>query len=413
MPTPRAARAELSERFDIVVVGAGAAGLMAAIQAARAEPTRSILLLDGARKPGAKILVAGGGRCNVTHHAVEAGDFCGSTAPAIRKVLRRFDVERTVAFFSELGVELKREAGGKLFPVSDRAQSVLRALTDEVERRGIDFRYPRRVERIEPGFAVVGNWGRVEAGAVVVATGGRALPRSGSDGHGYRMVRALGLPLNEPIFPALVPLALPPGDALLELSGISAPVRLELRSASGKRELAVEGALLCTHRGISGPAVLDVSRHLIAGAHRRLFVDWLPGRDLEASLRALGRGSVRRHLAEQLPQRLARTLCARVGVEAEATGDRLTRETRRRLVRTVHEHELPIAGDLGFTKAEVTAGGVPLAALRLESLEARDVPGLYLCGEICDVDGRIGGFNFQWAWASGTVAGRAVAAQQP
>lgn len=393
----------MGERWDIAVVGAGAAGSMAAIQAARVAPDKRILLLDGAKRPGAKILVAGGGRCNVTHHAVAEGDFNGSTPQAIRKVLRRFDVPATIEFFAELGVELKREATGKLFPTTDRARTVLDALFDEIARRGIAFDYPRRVERIERGFRLRGDWGDVEADRLIVATGGKALPRSGSDGHGFEMMRQLGLPIVEPIFPALVPLALAEGDPLRELSGIAHEVRVEVQSESGRRLADARGALLCTHRGLSGPAVLDISRHLIAHARSVLVVDWLPESDWEPS------GRPAKSLAGHLPQRLAKALVARAGIADDARWEQLSRESRKSLGATLHRCELPIVGDLGFVKAEVTAGGVPLSALRLSTLESREVPGLFLCGEICDVDGRIGGFNFQWAWASGTIAGRAAA----
>ena len=406
--------------MTIAVVGAGAAGLMAAIQAARAGPGREVIALDGARTLGAKILVSGGGRCNVTHHAVDETAFAGSTRPAIRKVLRRFDVDRTVEFFGERGVALVREDTGKLFPVSDRARTVLEALVGAAREAGVTLRHPWRVERIdrrEGGFVLHSASGeRLEADRVVLASGGRSLPKTGSDGHGYTLARSLGHSITPRVFPGLVPLTLPRGHPLSALSGLSVPVRLAVRGGSARSRASFEGALLCTHFGLSGPAVLDVSRYWIDARlddpSAALMARWLPGTTaeaLDAALRGLGGGTLGGLLERWLPDRLAGVLCSLAGVEAGRRGHRLSREERTALVRAVLEWPLPVTGDRGYAYAEVTAGGVPLAEVRLETLESRACPGLYLCGEICDVDGRIGGFNFQWAWASGYVAGRGAA----
>jgi predicted Rossmann fold flavoprotein len=419
--------------MDVAVIGAGAAGLMAAIQAARgaAEQGRnlSITAFDGARTLGAKILVAGGGRCNVTHFEVHPEDFHGASRKAIGKVLRRFDVEPTVAFFRELGVELKREETGKLFPTTDRARTVLDALVGEAKRLGVELRTSARVERvevdggaIEKRFRVGGPWGSTLASRVVLATGGRSLPKSGSDGGGYDLVRALGHSLTPRVTPALVPLLLPDAHPLLDLSGLAAPVTLTVRTASGKVVDRVSGPLLLTHFGISGPAALDVSR-IWTHAHfdekgdetgATLLVNWLPGLSrvlFERELLALGRKSVARHVARALPERLALALCDRAGVHPALEGAYLDRERRTALLQGLFELVLPVTGDRGYTYAEVTAGGVPLSEIELGAMESRVCPGLHLCGEICDVDGRIGGFNFQWAWASGFVAGRGAVRQ--
>jgi hypothetical protein len=403
----------------VAVVGAGAAGLMAAIQAGRGGQCGQVVALDGARALGAKILVSGGGRCNVTHHAVDETAFAGSTRPAIRKVLRRFDVGRTVEFFAALGVTLKREETGKLFPVSDRARTVLDALLGAAREAGVALWHPWRVERIERvngGFRLHAASGeRLEADRVILASGGLSLPKTGSDGHGHAIARSLGHSITPRVFPALVPLTLPRGHALCGLSGLSAPVRLEVRAGSGRRLAQVDGSLLCTHFGVSGPAALDISRYWIDARFEdpgaTLVVRWLsrtPAEALDAALREAGTpGGL---LARWLPDRLARTLCALAGVDPGRPGHRLTRQERKALVQAALELPLPVTGDRGFGYAEVTAGGVPLAELRLETMESRLCPGLYLCGEICDVDGRIGGFNFQWAWASGYVAGVSVGA---
>ncbi len=404
---------------DIVIVGAGAAGLMAAIWAGRTAPDRSVVVLDGARTLGAKILVAGGGRCNVTHHAVDAQAYAGSSQHAIATVLRRFDVPQTVGFFRELGVELKREDTGKLFPTTNSARAVLDALLRGAHDAHVTIKHPYRVETVErqaDGFRVAGAWGALHAGTVILATGGKSLPKSGSDGHGYRLAQALGHRLTDRIFPALVPLLLPGEHVLCELSGLAAPATLELWSGTGKRLRSTTNSTLCTHWGLSGPGVLDISRYYLdaraddPGA--TLTINWLPshtGEQLDRELQALGHSTPLKQLRAHLPERLVRALCATAGVEPTGPGHALTRAQRKALVQCFTRLPLPITGDRGYNYAEVTAGGVPLAEIQLSAMESRHCPNLHLCGEICHVDGRIGGFNFQWAWASGYVAGVAAA----
>ncbi|MBN1429309.1 MAG: NAD(P)/FAD-dependent oxidoreductase [Anaerolineae bacterium] len=405
---------------DVVIVGAGAAGLMAAIWAGRADPHHTVLVLDGAHTLGTKILASGGGRCNVTHDYVDEKSYAGSSRHTIRKVLSRFDAPQTVVFFRDLGVELKREETGKLFPAAGTAQTILDALCREVHRVGVTLRYPCRVEVVEKrksGFLISGEWGRLKAGNLILATGGCSMPKSGSDGHGYRIAQSLGHAIVS-TFPALVPLTLPRTHFLCSLSGLSLIATLELRSGRGKRLCAFTGSMLCTHFGISGPVVLDMSRHYLAAQrddpHVGLVVNWLPETTLAAldrDLLALGRRSIGRFLSARMPGRLAEALCIEAGIAPSVSGNQLSREARKALARAVVDLPLPVTGNRGFAYAEVTAGGVPLAEIRVETMESRVCPGLYLCGEICDVDGQIGGYNFQWAWASGYVAGNWVGRQ--
>lgn len=406
----------MHERYDIVVVGAGAAGLMAAISAKRANPSRRVVALDGAKKLGAKILIAGGGRCNVTHHAVDENAFAGSTRPAIRKVLGRFDVPRTISFFEELGVQLKREATGKLFPTTDDAHTVLTALLGEARGRGVELVHPRRVTAVGPtkdGFAVsLGEPTPITAARVIIATGGQSIPKSGSDGAGYELVRTLRHSITPLVTPGLVPLTLPRDHFLCILSGVTLDATIELRSGTGKRLESFTNSTLFTHFGLSGPSILDVSRyylHAIASdPAATLFANWLPGTsddELDRDLQSLKAKTIGGFLRERLPERLVRALCEHAGVDPSTRGDALRREERRAVATTVCSLALPVTGSRGYNFAEVTAGGVPLSELRLDTMESRRCPGLHLCGEICDVDGRIGGFNFQWAWSSGYVAG--------
>jgi predicted Rossmann fold flavoprotein len=419
------------ERADLAIVGGGAAGLMAGIAAGRALQrlglARRIVVLDGARKLGAKILVAGGGRCNVTHDVVDESAFAGSSRNAIRKVLRRFEVAQTVEFFRRLGVELKREETGKLFPVSDDARSVLRALLEAAREAGVELRNPARVEQIgrlsqsagERGeFHLSGDFGELSAGRVILATGGKSLPKTGSDGQGYEIARSLGHAITPLVLPGLVPLVLEESCFLRKLSGLAAPATLEVRCGSGKRVISFTDSTLCTHFGLSGPSVLDISRyylHAVAGdPAAALYINWLPGETADSFDGKLvelagrpGKLGVGRILSERLQQRLARALCEHAGVDSATPIQAISRPLRRLLVSAVTELRLPVICDRGFVHAEVTAGGVPLKEVHLETMESRVCHGLYLCGEICDVDGRIGGFNFQWAWASGHVAGTA------
>ncbi|MBX3013533.1 MAG: NAD(P)/FAD-dependent oxidoreductase [Caldilineaceae bacterium] len=403
---------------DVTIIGAGAAGLMAALWAGRAQPARRIIVLDGAAKVGAKILVAGGGRCNVTHDVVTVDAYAGGSRNAIKKVLQRFDVPATIACFRSLGVELKREETGKLFPTTDQARTVLDALLHGVRASGVQIYHPYRVTAIErqaKGFVVAGDWGKLHTQRLILATGGKSLPKSGSDGYGYELAKRIGHTLTPRLLPALVPLTLPKDHILCSLSGLSVDATLAVHAGNGKRIMAFTGSTLCTHFGLSGPAVLDISRYWLdtqlSDPQATLVINWLPDSDaeqLDTQLLALGKQTPINLLRRQLPERLARLLCEEAGIEPNAPGHSLTRAQRKALGRVVIEWPLPITGSRGFTYAEVTAGGVPLTEIELKTMGSRLCPGLYLCGEICDVDGRIGGYNFQWAWSSGYVAGVSV-----
>jgi hypothetical protein len=369
---------------DIAVIGAGAAGLMAAIFAARGGA--QVVALDGAKKLGAKIVISGGGRCNVTHDVVHPSDFNGSRN-AIAKILRTFDVPATIAFFATLGVTLKREEGGKLFPTTDKARTVLDALLRAAE--GVEIRTDYKVTKVERGFVINDE---LHARTVILASGGRSVPKTGSDGSGYALATSLGHSVT-PTFPSLVPLVLPNEHPLTTLSGLSVDAELAVRSPSGKVVHREGGSMLFTHFGISGPVVLDISRHWIANQPLTLTASLLPGETFE-SLDAMLLDSTRA-VRQRLPSRLWEMLAPKDA----------TRDERRRLIRDLLELPLPVVRDRGFEYAEATAGGVPLSEIDTATMESRVCPGLYLCGEILDVDGKIGGYNFQWAWASGRLAG--------
>lgn len=399
--------------IDVAIVGAGAAGLFAAIWAGRGGAGR-VVAFDGARKLGAKILVAGGGRCNVTHFEVSERDFAGSTPASIRRVLARFGVEETVRFFRELGVELKREETGKLFPVTDDAHTILDALLLETRRVGVELRHPARVMAVKPiegSFDIVTEAGTHRAARVILAAGGRALPKSGSDGAGFEIARSLGHSITPLVTPALVPLLLRDGHWARSIPGVASDAETVVRD-HGRILTRFRGAVLCTHFGLSGPAILDASRHLLHAEKGSLSIRWLPDipdDELERWLLAGSGRSILSRLRERLPENLAKAILATLAIDPGASPRQLARESRARLAHELGPATLPISGTRGDTFAEATAGGIPLKELRLETLESRIQPGLHLCGEVLDVDGRIGGFNFQWAWASGFIAGSAVA----
>ena len=417
-PLPKGEGADPDNAHDIAIIGAGAAGMMAAITAGRAGA--SVVALDGAKKLGAKILVSGGGRCNVTHDALHAEDFAGGNRNRINKVLRSFTVEQTVAFFDDLGVTLKRENTGKLFPTTDRARTVLNALIGAMRDADVDIRTDHRVSYVArngSGFIITTNQCDLHTKRIVLATGGLSLPKTGSDGAGYRFARALGHTVTD-THPALVPLVLPDGHWLTSLSGIAHDAVLTLHGPTGRIVHRQAGAMLCTHFGLSGPAVMDISRHWIAQPDHTLRANLLPGvgfDDLDQDLRAASaHATIVSILRQRLPERLA-TGVIQYGADMAPTipMSRLTREERRRVVHAVTALPLPIERDRGYLFAEVTAGGVPLEELDIATMASRVCPGLYLCGEILNVDGRIGGYNFQWAWCTGRLAGMAAADDTP
>ncbi len=407
------------DRADVVIVGAGAAGLMAAIWAARSSGDLRIVIVDGAKSIGAKILVAGGGRCNVTHERVLPKDYAGGSRNTIKKVLKAWSAGDTIALFEELGVELKCEDTGKMFPVTDSSKTVLNALLNECARLGVEIVHPWRVMSIEKrgdGFEVRSQEGAISTARVVIATGGMALPKSGSDGAGYRLAKSLGHRVTDRIEPALVPMVVGSGSKwITELSGIAARVSIEVRSGSGKRIARFTNDLLCTHFGLSGPGALDVSRWYfdakLDDPKAKLVVNWVGDGSFEqwdAQLQDVGKQSVGGYLRSVIPDRLGRMLCARCGIDPSSAGHAMTRDQRRALAHVLIECEIEIAGNRGFTHAEVTAGGVPIDEVEVSTMRSRVCEGVWIVGEILDVDGRIGGFNFQWAWSNGYIAGRSI-----
>ncbi|MBM3988507.1 MAG: aminoacetone oxidase family FAD-binding enzyme [Planctomycetes bacterium] len=411
------------EPWPVVIVGCGAAGMLAGIFAGRGGVRP--LLLETRPKPGAKIRVSGGGRCNVLPSQSELDDFhTEGSRNSLKNLLASWPLAQCRAFFErELGVALKVEDTGKLFPLSDDAGEVLDALLRELERVGGQVIGGVRAEELVPlADAVDGarfeialsNGARLRARSAVLATGGLSLPKTGSDGWGYTTAHKLGHVVLRR-YPALVPL-LCSEARWNELAGVSVVARL---AALRGDKLVGEstGDLLFTHKGFSGPVALDMSRfltgperegvELVAGWHGLSVVDW------DERLRKGGTRTVLLCLREWLPRRLVSVLIDLARVHPERKLAELSREERKRLSTLLGACPLPISGDEGYKTAEVTGGGVALEEVATKTLESRRVPGLYLCGEVLDVTGRIGGFNFLWAWVSGRRVGQSLASPLP
>jgi len=522
----------IDQPFDILIVGGGAAGLAAAIFTARRWPVAplisnnahaprpTIAVLEGAKKPGAKILVSGGGRCNLTNVRVLPDDFWGGSRNTIRCILNAFPAEKTADFFRELGVPLHEEEIGKLFPDTNNAHTVLNALLHEADRLGVRLLSDHRVIDIahdEQGFVLTVTHGwkyqlaphecgpgtlaevdhvapaplpvcgtgnlpvssdrpRNECGtgfqpvpsvrpryecstdnlsrssensrkvcgtgfqpvlpsaqtaitpqqndlplflrarSVVLATGGLSLPKTGSDGHGYQLAQKLGHSLI-PTTPGLAPLILY-GCFHTELSGVSHDVQITI-AVRDEKPIRLRGAMLWTHFGVSGPVALDASRHWerarLEGRDVRVTASFLPDCDFAAAdrrLLELGAAHPKRQLHNALsaliPARVADALLTRLEIAHGIPMTHLPKDLRLRLVHALIEFPLPVRGTRGYAHAEVTAGGVPISEINPATLESRLCPGLFLVGEILDVDGRIGGFNFQWAWSTAFVAGEGL-----
>ena len=398
----------MGEPIHLAVVGAGAAGLAAGIFAAEAAPARRIVLLEGAGKLGAKILIAGGGRCNVTHETVRPEDFHGAR-PFVRNVLAAFDAGAAARWFESLGVPLKREPTGKLFPVSDRARDVLDALVRRCGELGVEIRSRAKVAAVSAEAGAFRIDGDLAARRVILAAGGRSVPATGSDGSGHAIARALGHAVT-PTFPAIVPLLLGERFFHASLAGVSHEVELVVR-VGGKVADRRTGSLLWTHFGVSGPVVLDASRTWVGHPGATVHLSVFPGEPFEGVERWLldERRTIGNALADRLPARVGEAIARHAEVDPQARAARIARDERRRLVHALTALELPVVGDRGWNHAEVTAGGVPLAEVDFRTMESRRVPGLHFAGEILDCDGRIGGFNFQWAWSTGYLAGRGAA----
>ncbi len=393
----------MRHKSDVIVIGAGAAGMMCAIRAG--QRGRSVTVLDHARAPGEKIRISGGGRCNFTNINAGPKNFLSANPHFCKSALARFTPADFVAMVDRHGIAWHEKTLGQLF-CDNSAKDIIFMLLDEMRAAGAAWHLGVEisgVEKTEGGFRVATSEGLFEASSLVIATGGKSIPKMGATGFAYRIAEQFGLPITE-TRPALVPLTL--DSMLLEsiapLSGISAPAEIR----HGKT--AFREALLFTHRGLSGPAILQISSYWREGD--AITVDIEPDIDIAAHLKKAkqvnGRQSAQTALGEILPKRLAQHIVEREGVTGNMAD--LSDKLLTRLADAAQNWSLKPSGSEGYRTAEITLGGIDTAALDSRSLQVKDVPSLYFIGECVDVTGWLGGYNFQWAWASGFAAGETL-----
>ncbi|MEP6782038.1 MAG: aminoacetone oxidase family FAD-binding enzyme [Acidobacteriota bacterium] len=394
---------------SVAVVGAGAAGLVAA-SFASASGARTILI-ERTADGGRKILISGGGRCNVLPSAPVPERFVtGSPAHLLRSMLRAWPLHEQRAFFeNDLQIPLAlEEESGKLFPRSNRARDIRDALVAHARSNGVDTRFNTKVTDLvlgAGGFTVVTSEGAVTCDRVILATGGLSVPTTGSDGIGLGIVERLGHAMIA-TYPALTPL-LAKDDVHASLSGVSLDVRLRARVDSKITESA--GGFLFTHRGYSGPSVLDISHVTEMSNAATIRAQWSPLNAAEWTRELDARSAfIASILARHIPARLAEQLMREAGIRPDGRTSNFTRAERLALIDLLTSYPLPWSGNEGYKKAEVTGGGVALSEVDSKTLESKRVAGLYLCGEMLDAFGPIGGHNFSWAWATGRAAGLAA-----
>ena len=391
------------DRFDVVVIGAGAAGMMCAIEAGKRG--RRVLVVEHAKAPGEKIRISGGGRCNFTNMHTAPENFISRNPRFCISALRRYGPRAIIALIERAGIAYHEKSLGQLF-CDGSARQVVDLLLAEMRGQDVTLRLgvaADGIEKTEDGFRLTVGGGAVACQALVVATGGKSIPKMGASGFGYEVAAQFGLAVV-PTRPALVPLTFETGmlERLASLAGVS----VQARVASGKT--GFEEAMLFTHRGLSGPVILQISSYWREGGEIR--IDMAPGLELFEKLRAARRAQGRQApltvLAEHLPRRLAQMIC-----EAEdASGNMADASDKllHRLADAVQDWRVKPVGSEGYRTAEVTLGGVDTDGLDSRTMQAKAVAGLYFIGEVVDVTGWLGGYNFQWAWASGWSAGQVV-----
>ncbi|MDK4733737.1 NAD(P)/FAD-dependent oxidoreductase [Rhizobium sp. CNPSo 3490] len=393
----------LQHKSDVIVIGAGAAGMMAAIRAGKRG--RSVVVIDHAKAPGEKIRISGGGRCNFTNIHAGPRNFLSANPHFCKSALARFTPADFIAMVDRHGIAWHEKTLGQLF-CDDSAKDIIRMLLDEMRTAGAALYLGTEiagVERREAGFRVSTGEGVFEASSLIVATGGKSIPKMGATGFAYRLAEQFDLTVLE-TRPALVPLTLDPGmlASIAPLAGISAPAEI----CHGRT--AFREALLFTHRGLSGPAILQISSYWREGDEIVVAVE--PDVDISAHLKTAkqlnGRQSAQTALGDILPKRLAQFLVEREKIAGNMAD--LPDKALQRLAASAQNWIIKPSGSEGYRTAEVTLGGIDTAGLDSRSMEAKTVPGLYFVGECVDVTGWLGGYNFQWAWASGFAAGESA-----
>lgn len=390
------------KKVDVVVIGAGAAGLMCAAEAAKRG--RSVLVVDHAKKPGRKILISGGGRCNFTNYDVTASNYVCQNPHFVKSALSQYTNWDFISLISKYGIEFEERDHGQLFCV-DSAKEIVDMLLKECELVGVNYRYRcdiSDIEKTDTGFTLMLDSDELACESLVVATGGLSMPKLGATPFGYQIAEQFGLSMV-PTTAGLVPFTLHKEDkeAFSELSGIAIPIVVESENGSSFKE-----NLLFTHRGLSGPSILQISSYWKAG--QKVTIDLLPNDDLSEELDKMRESnpnqSIKNSLAKLLPKRVVETLLNKT-IFNERSLKQVNSKEQQELCSLLHKWQVLPNGTEGYRTAEVTLGGVNTDELSSKTMESKKVPGLYFVGEVMDVSGWLGGYNFQWAWSSGYVAG--------
>lgn len=388
---------------DVIILGAGAAGMMCAIEAGRRG--KRVLILDHAKNPGEKIRISGGGRCNFTNLDIQSDRFLSQNSRFALSALKRYTQWDFIAMVDAAGIAWHEKKLGQLF-CDDSAKEIIAMLLGHLASVGVDLRLEStasKVVKTADGFAVTVGSDTIKAESLVVATGGKSIPKMGATGFGYQIASQFGLPIVE-TRPGLVPLTF----AEHELTKISNLAGISVNAAVNHGDTRFDEGLLFTHRGLSGPSILQISSYWTEGDE--IEVDLHQAENLVDLIKGkhgtFGRISVKNALAQFLPEKLAAFLIAEAGLTGNMADQ--SNSDLAKLGAAIHAWRVKPVGSEGYRTAEVTLGGVDTDALNARTMEARDVPGLYFIGEVVDVTGWLGGYNFQWAWSSGWAAGQAV-----
>jgi predicted Rossmann fold flavoprotein len=403
----------MAKQFDVAVIGAGAAGMMCA--AVAAQRGKRVVLIDHAEKLAEKIRISGGGRCNFTNVNTAPANFLSANPHFAKSALSRYTPHDFIALVKKHRIGYHEKHRGQLF-CDESAEQIIQMLKAECAAGGVEWRMPTKVESVEQfpeGFLLSTDTGDIMADNVVIATGGLSIPKIGATDFGYQIATQFGLALIEPR-PGLVPLTFdgPSWETFAPLAGIA--LEVEVETSSGKGKTALKGKfredLLFTHRGLSGPAILQISSYWTPGTP--IIVNLLPDMDVAETL-IEGKGTFKKQmgnvLSQWLPTRLAEGLLDANGIALDARLADMQDAKLRKLGDAINRWSIVPAGSEGYRKAEVTLGGVDTRELSQQTMMATKVPGLYFIGEAVDVTGWLGGYNFQWAWASGVAAGTAIA----
>ncbi len=393
----------MSEKFDVVIIGAGAAGLMCAAEAGKRG--RKVLVLDHAKKPGRKILISGGGRCNFTNYDVSANNYLCRNPHFVKSALSQYTNWDFISMVSKYGIEFEERDHGQLFCL-DSAKQIVSMLLDECQNGKVQLRYQQdihQIEQTEQGFTLHANTNVIECQSLVVATGGLSMPKLGATPFGYKIAEQFGLPVV-PTTAGLVPFTLHKQDkeAFETLSGIAIPAEITAQNGTVFKE-----ALLFTHRGLSGPSVLQISSFWKAG--QEVTVNLVPEADvnelLTASREKHPNQSLKNTLAKVLPKRLVEVMVERKELEDKPL-KQFNQKQLEQITTYLENWKIAPNGTEGYRTAEVTLGGVDTDHLSSKTMECKQIKGLYFIGEVMDVTGWLGGYNFQWCWSSGFVAGQ-------